>query len=115
MAFSSSLLRAVFPLSRHSPGNTWMYGPGTTNSSTEIAAVGFFTGCGIGSRAGNPVGMRVGDPVCVIANTGTTISSTGKVTWHVVLASSANQASTSASSGFNALAFDVTISAGTTV
>lgn len=113
MPFSSTLLRAIHPMSLSAGGNLWTYGP-TTNSSTEVAATGFFAGCGAGSRGGTGVGMLFGDIVLVAANTGTTFSTTGKVTLHSVLKATANVASTLASSGYGA-AYDVTLSAGTTV
>jgi hypothetical protein len=113
MAFDASLLKKVLDIGFSSPGGVWLYGR-TTNSSTEVAAVGFFAGVGEKSKGANAMGVRLGDVFIVNSATGTTLSSTGRVTLHNVLNSTANVASTSLSSGFGA-SYDVTISAGSTI
>ena len=80
----------------------------STHSSTDVLATGFFTGCGQGGRPAN-IGMRVGDIVINTANTASTSAIPGRVTMHSVIASTANFASTVASSGWNA-AYDITVS-----
>jgi hypothetical protein len=114
MAFDATLLSQVVQIGFSSPRSIWVYGntTRTTNSSTECAAVGFFAGMGSGGRATNDR-MQLGDIVIVNAATGTTFSSTGKVSWHNVINSTCNQVSSSASTGFGA-SYDITISAGTT-
>ena len=119
MAFTAALLRKLLDIGFDTGHSMWGYGCAgtpTTNSSTEVAASGYFTRCGIGSRGPNAVGLRLGDLVVVNAATGTTFSTTGKVTWHTVLAATANVASTSASSAMlESFGFDCSLSAGTTV
>lgn len=86
-----------------------MFLAATTYNSSEVSAVGFWVGYGAGSRGSNPVGMRIGDVLMHIASTGST-GSAGHVTMHQVVGSTANVASTSASSGFNA-SYNVSVSA----
>lgn len=81
----------------------------STHNSTDILATGFFTGCGDGGRPAN-IGMRLGDIVINRASTSAAIP--GRVTMHSVVASTANFASTSASSGW-AAAYDCTVASAT--
>lgn len=81
----------------------------STHNSTDILATGFFAGCGDGSRPAT-IGMRPGDIVINRASTNAAIP--GRVTMHSVVASTANVASTSASSGWNA-AYDCTVASAT--
>lgn len=95
----------------HGKGSVYLYS--SSHASSDYTTTGFFAGAGHGSRnhsAGN-VGMRVGDLVVCV---GTTNAPTpGYVTWHSVVSATANQASTTASTGYNA-AFDITLSATST-
>lgn len=79
----------------------------TTAVSSAVCATGFWAGYGAGGRGSNPVGMQLGDVLIHVASTGATFP--GRVTLHSVIGSTANVASTSASSGFTA-AFDITVS-----
>jgi len=81
---------------------------GSTAVSAAIIATGFWSACGYGSRSG--VGMRVGD--LLLHTQLTTAGVPVKATLHAVVASTANQASTIASSGFNA-AYDITVATAT--
>ena len=113
MAFDPTLLRPVVPLGFNSGGNIWHYGR-TTEASSVVATVGYFAGCGVGSKGANSFGMRLGDVVIVNTATGATLSTTGKVWVSNVLNSTANVLSTVASSGYSA-SYDVTISAGSSL
>lgn len=78
----------------------------TTNVSSAITSTGFWSGCAEKGR-GNNFGMRLGD---ILFHRCSTDSATpGRVTVHSVIATSANVASTVASSGFNAQ-YDATVS-----
>lgn len=89
-------------------GNIYRYR--STHTSTEILATGFFTGCGAGSRNSYGIGMTPGDVLINIASTDAAIP--GRVTMHSVLSATADQASTSASTGWNA-AYNVTVASAT--
>lgn len=78
----------------------------TTAVSSAIVSTGYWQGYGAGSRGGTPVGMRVGDVLLHQQTTNTAYP--GRVTWHSVIASTANVASTAASSGWNA-SYNVTL------
>jgi hypothetical protein len=93
-------------------GGVWLYQ--STHQSSDVTATGFFAGAGVGSRSHSAanVGMRVGDMVMVAETTGTA-GTPGRATLHMVTASTADQASTSASTGHWA-AYDVTISSTST-
>lgn len=80
----------------------------TTYLTSDVSSTGFWAGYGAGSRGGTPVGMRLGDALMHVQSTGT--AKPGFVSMHSVVASTANVASTSLSSGFNA-AYNVTVSA----
>lgn len=82
----------------------------TTYDSSDVTATGFWAGVGQGSKGSNPVGMRLGDILMHVASTGATIP--GRVTMHSVIASTANVASTSASSGYGAV-YNVTVASAT--
>jgi hypothetical protein len=84
----------------------WTYS--SSDSAVTIAAAGYFTGVGYRSRGLAGLGMKLGDLVLNIESSAGAIP--GRATWHSVTASSANVASTSASSGFSA-AYNVTVSA----
>jgi hypothetical protein len=82
----------------------------TTSVSSAIIATGFWAGVGEGSRGGYQAGMRIGD---VLLHRASTDSATpGRVTTHSVIASTADQASTSGSTGYSA-AYNVTIASAT--
>ena len=93
------------------PGSTalspaqWYYA--SSDSSTSIAATGYFAGMGVGSRGGSPKGMRVGDLVTNVENAAG--NTPGRVTVHSIKTSSANQSSTTGSTGYGA-AYDLTAS-----
>jgi hypothetical protein len=80
----------------------------TTFLTSDVSSTGMWKGYGAGSRGGNPVGMQLGDVLIHIQSSGT--AKPGFVSMHSVIASSANVASTTLSSGFNA-AYDITVSA----
>jgi hypothetical protein len=93
----------------------WHYG--STHVVADIVATGFFAACGYGSRSATTptsappnranVGMRIGD--LVLARCSSDAAVPGRMTIHSVIASTANQASTVASSGWFT-GYDVTIS-----
>jgi hypothetical protein len=120
MAYSST--NPVFQLN---PGNLvngknamWLYQ--STHDSTGIIGTGFFSGCGYGGRAptqssssyaANQIpGLQIGDIVLNISSTDALVP--GRVTLHSVLSSTADQASTSASSGWGTR-YDVTVASAT--
>jgi hypothetical protein len=106
MAFSSTNLMQVTPGSlSNGAGAVWHYR--SSDASTDVAAAGYFAAVGRGSRGGAGYGMNIGDVVIVSESSGG--GTPGRTTMHSVKASTANQASTSASSGYNA-AYNVTIS-----
>ena len=79
----------------------------TTSVSSAIIATGFWQGYGSGGRS---VGMQLGDILLHVASTNS--ATPGRVTTHSVIGSTANVASTSASSGYGA-GYDVTVSSAT--
>lgn len=86
---------------RGGPG-FWMCGPSTV-ATTEWTSTGYFTRAGYGSRAlssneSQLLGMKVGDICCVAQSSGG--ADPGRVTWHSVIASTADQASTTAATGW---------------
>lgn len=85
--------------------NHWYYG--SSDDSTSIAAAGYFAGCGVGSRGNNAIGMRIGDILTNVESSGG--ANAGRVTVHSVKASSADQSSTTASTGFNT-SYNITVS-----
>jgi hypothetical protein len=109
MSFSSSGLRKIVDGGLTDGTATWLYR--SSDPSTAVKATGYFAGCGSGSRGANAFGMKVGDVViCAENSAGAT---PGRTTMHSVITSTANVASTSASSGFSA-SYDVTVSAAAT-
>jgi len=93
--------------SRAAP-NLWGY-IGSTDSSSDISATtGYFAACGYGSRNNSAanVGMRVGDMVLCVPSTNASVA---RGAWLTCIASTADQASTTASTGAKA-AFNVTAS-----
>ncbi len=106
MAYSSSNPIALYvdgllPLQPR----TFVYS--SSHNSTDVLATGFFTGVGDGSRGLTDLGMRVGDLLINRASTAAAIP--GRVSFHSCISSTANQASTSASTGWVA-AYDCTVS-----
>lgn len=87
-----------------------MYWAATTAVSSAVIATGFWVGYGVGGRTGNQVGLKVGDLFQHIQIT--TGGVPVKATTHVVIASTADQASTSASTGWGAN-YNVTIATAT--
>jgi hypothetical protein len=82
----------------------------TTSISSAIVATGFWTACGENSRGSNPVGMRLYD---ILMHTSSTDSAQpGRTVITSVVGSTANVASTTLSSGFNA-SYDVTVAVST--
>ena len=114
MAYSASTpARKILDLGFASAGSVFVYQ--STHTAVEVAATGFFAGCGAGGNqnygatgAAADIGMKVGD--IVIASETTSGTNPGRTTLHAVTASTANQASTTASTGYNA-AYNVTVSA----
>lgn len=100
--------------------NIWIYR--SSDGSTVISATGYFAGEGVDSRGSvgktgansatpPPVGMRPGD---LLLNCETSAGNNpGRVTWHAVTGSTADQLSTSASTGYGAK-YDVTVSSAAT-
>lgn len=86
-----------------------LYVAGTTYPTSAISAVGFWSGYGDLGRGVNhqQVGMRVGDVLLHISSTGS--ATPGQTSLHSVVATSANQASTVATTGWGAQ-YDVTVS-----
>lgn len=79
-------------------GRGAIWGHASTDSSTQVVATGFFTGAGMG-RSTASKGMQVGDIVIH-----TRLSTAGVplgVGTYVVSASTIDQSSTTASSGYN--------------
>ena len=115
MAYSSSNVRklldgGIFGSSASGPSSVWLYR--STAASTEAATTGYFARAGIGSRSltsqlADNVGMRVGDVVIIAESTDG--ATPGRTTPHSVISATANQASTTASTGWNT-GYDVTIS-----
>jgi len=91
---------------------TFIYGCTGTVAISDVVAQGYFAACGSGSRSPSSVqtanvGMRVGD--IVIVRQSTDASTAGFTVIRSVIASTADQASTVAATGWNA-AYNVTIS-----
>lgn len=82
----------------------------TTAVSSAIIATGFWVGYGAGGRGGYQAGMQLGD--LLFHTQVTTAGVPVKATLHVCVSSSANVASTSLSSGYNA-AYNVTVATAT--
>jgi hypothetical protein len=82
---------------------------GSTNVSTGITGTGFLAGHGEGGRTSRNIGLRRGDIVLHVSSTDAGVP--GKVTLHSVIGSTANVASTSASSAFtSSFGYDCTLS-----
>lgn len=80
----------------------------STHASSQITATGFFAAAGDGGRSANNVGLRLGDVVMCRASTSSTRP--GAVVWGSVIGSTANVASTSASSAFlSSMGYDCTL------
>ena len=90
-----------------------VYAYESSDAATDIVATGYFAKCGYGSNnkssdASYAVGMRYGD--LLLNRESSAGASPGRVSWHSVIGTTANQASTSASTGWNT-AYDVSVSA----
>jgi hypothetical protein len=86
---------------------TFFYG--STHLVADIVATGFFAGCFQGSRSNDAsnIGLRTGD--LVINRSSTSSAAPGRVTMHSVIGATANQASTTASTGWLAV-FNASVS-----
>jgi len=122
MAFSSTGLNLLIDSFGTDAPRVWTYR--SSDAATAVNATGYFSKMGAGSRwpssmanttsttgsgvlNGTP-GMRYGDLVlCQESSGGAT---PGRCTWHAVTGSTADQASTSASTGWNT-SYDITVSA----
>lgn len=93
-------------------GNPGIFSYQSSHGSTEILATGFFTGVGFGSRGSGNQGIQLGDIIINRASTNPNTGIAGRVTMHSVIASSANVASTLASSGYGA-SYDCTVASAT--
>lgn len=117
MAFSSTGLSMRVNRGLNGGGPAiWTYT--TSDPSTAVKATGYFAKMGAGSRGPvptstvvGPQGMKVGD--ILISQESTNGGTPGRTTLHTVTGSTADQSSTSASTGY-AAAYDVTVSAATT-
>lgn len=105
--------RKILDIGFASAGSIFIYS--STHTAVEVAATGFFAGAGAGGNqaygstgTAAGIGMRVGDVVLCVESSGG--GTPGRATWHGVTGSTANQASTIASTGFNAQ-YNVTVSA----
>jgi len=112
MAYDASKLRMVQPLGIHGDGpNLFLYR--SSEAATDIVGAGYFTGAGAGGRylssnADRNKGMKYGD---VVMNVESSLgASPGRVSMHSVIGSTADQASTAASTGW-VTAYNVTVSA----
>lgn len=110
MSYVSTNLMQITPGSlTNGAGALWHYR--SSDASTDVAATGYFAAEGRGSRpasgASGGKGMQLGD--VVIVSESSAGGTPGRTTMHSVKASTANQASTSASTGY-AAAYNVTIS-----
>lgn len=111
MAYNSSNLIMVQPLGFPTGPNLFTYR--SSDASADIDATGYFQGAGAGSRhlssnTERAKGMKYGDVLMNIESSGG--ASPGRVTLHSVIGSTADQASTSASTGW-VTGYDVTVSA----
>lgn len=106
MAYSSSNLQAT-----HSPftdgPRAFIYR--STDSHGTVEGAGYFAGAGAGGRTNND-GMRVGDLLIAMMHS---TDGSSAATLHIVSASTADQASTSASTGW-AANYNATVSAAST-
>lgn len=110
MTFSSSGLQKIVDAGLTSGAAVWRYV--STESSTQVNATGFFSGCGVGSPGGaNAFGMKIGDTLISQESSGG--ATPGRCTLHGVTGSTWNQASSLASSAYSG-AFDITVSAAAT-
>ena len=109
MTFSTTGLSAIIDGELTGGAAVWKYLGSDTVSTVKGA--GFFAGVGQDSRGSNARGMKIGD--IVICTESTAGSVPGRTYMGAVSASTANQASTSASTGWNA-AYDCTVYLSTT-
>lgn len=97
MSYDSSKLKAIAGLGIGS-GSMFLYS--STQKSSDVTVTGFFASAGAASR--NPAGgMKPGDIVLVQESTNSP-GTPGRVTLHSVVSCTANQASTSSSTGWGA-------------
>lgn len=108
MAFSTTGLSAIVDGGLTNGITVWKYL--SADTVTTVKGAGYFAGMGAGGRATN-YGMKLGDVVIVTESTNG--AAPGRTYMGAVSGSTANQASTSASTGWNA-AYDVTVYLSTT-
>lgn len=108
MTFSTSGLSKIVDGGLTDGVGVWKYL--SADDVTTVKAAGFFAGMGAGGHATN-YGMKIGDVVIVTESTAGTVP--GRTYMGAVNGSTADQASTSASSGFKA-SYDVTVQLSTT-
>lgn len=111
MAYSSSNVRKILDIGFASAGGMYLYT--SSDAATDITATAYFAGAGAGGRplssdSGRAHGMRYGDIVMNRESSGGVTP--GRVTLHAVTASTADQASTVGSTGYNTM-YNVTVSA----
>lgn len=112
MAYSSSNLQMVQPLGFPSGPNLFHYR--SSDAAAAVVAGGYFAGAGAGSRQASSnsdraKGMKYGDVVMVQESSAG--ATPGRVSMHSVIGSTADQASTLASTGW-LTGYDVSISTG---
>lgn len=101
MAYSSSALRMAVPLGLESAERLWFYR--SSDSHEDITSTGYFAGAGFGSKmrssdAGREKGMKLRDVLLSVESSAGV--NPGRASLHSVVASTANQASTAASTGY---------------
>ena len=111
MSYSSSNVRAILPTGFSGGGAIFLHR--SSDAATDIEATGFFAGAGYGGRARSTaaskiIGMRYGDVVVHVESSGG--ATPGRVTWHSVIGSTADNASTAGSTGWLSC-YNVTVSA----
>jgi hypothetical protein len=103
--FSSSIPTMI--IDGFGSGMPRVFSARSTALTSDVSSTGFWLGCGDGSKGANSVGMRQND--MLIHSQTTDTATPGRVSMHLVVASTANVASTSLSSGFSA-SYNVTVS-----
>lgn len=114
MAYSSSLVRKILDIGISAGGSMFQYR--SSDAEADIIAAGYFSGAGAGSRhrssdEGRAHNMRLGDVIMNVESSAGALP--GRVTWHAVVNSTADQASTLASTGW-VTGYDVTVSSAAT-
>jgi hypothetical protein len=109
MAYDVTKLDKILDIGFSSPKAVWRYN--SSDSAVDIAVTGYFAGAGAGSNpAGSSIpvpGVRIGDVILNQESSGST--NFGRCTLHGVIASTANQASTLSSTGYNTV-YNVSVS-----